>query len=179
MRTKDYINPTTDGNLSWRSISSCSSDSDEGLENWQQRLHEVFVRRCARITKSLRWIGTEVCELPHYDGLSDVATFFVAFENVVIEQQRLLALDVTLRATPARWWAAHKNSIQYWSQCRRLMQIRFGGTSEYKSGKYSGMTSPKDYIVTCGYVWNELPRKPGLTCLFIPWITFQKIGTRS
>jgi len=30
---EDYINPTTDGNISWRGISSCTSDSDEGLEN--------------------------------------------------------------------------------------------------------------------------------------------------
>jgi len=35
-QTKDYINPTADENLSWQSISSCTSDSDEGLENWQQ-----------------------------------------------------------------------------------------------------------------------------------------------
>jgi hypothetical protein len=28
-----YINPTADGVLSWRSITSCSSDSDIGLEN--------------------------------------------------------------------------------------------------------------------------------------------------
>jgi hypothetical protein len=30
---EDYINPTADGMLSWRSISSCASDSDTGLEN--------------------------------------------------------------------------------------------------------------------------------------------------
>ena len=29
----DYINPTVDGNLSWRSTSSCMSDSGEALEN--------------------------------------------------------------------------------------------------------------------------------------------------
>ena len=38
-RNQDYINPTADGNLSWRSISSCASDSEEGLDNWQNRLH--------------------------------------------------------------------------------------------------------------------------------------------
>jgi hypothetical protein len=31
-RKEDYINPTKDGMLSWRSISSCDSDSDTGLE---------------------------------------------------------------------------------------------------------------------------------------------------
>ena len=30
----DYINLTTDGTLSWRYAGSCTSDSDEGLENW-------------------------------------------------------------------------------------------------------------------------------------------------
>ena len=31
---EDYINPTTDGVLSWRSITSCVTDSDIELENW-------------------------------------------------------------------------------------------------------------------------------------------------
>ena len=58
MHTKDYINSTADGNLSWRSINSCTSDSEEGLENWQHSLHEVSTKRCAMITKSLHWVGT-------------------------------------------------------------------------------------------------------------------------
>ena len=33
-QTEDYINPTDDGNLSWRGITSCTSDYDEVLENW-------------------------------------------------------------------------------------------------------------------------------------------------
>jgi hypothetical protein len=40
----DYVNLTADGALSWRSISSCASDSEEGLEHWQQRMHEVSTR---------------------------------------------------------------------------------------------------------------------------------------
>ena len=31
---EDYINPTVDGNLSWRCMSSCTSDSGEALEKW-------------------------------------------------------------------------------------------------------------------------------------------------
>ena len=30
----DYINPTTDGTLSWRYASSYTLDSEAGLENW-------------------------------------------------------------------------------------------------------------------------------------------------
>jgi len=84
------------------------------------------LRIYAKITKSLHWISSEVCELPHFEGLCNVATFFVEFEDVFVEQQRLLDLDVSLREIPARWWDVHKNSIQEWSQCKRLMQIRFG-----------------------------------------------------
>ena len=53
----NYINPTVEGNISWRCDSSCASDSDVGLENWQNRLYEVSAHRCAYMTKSLRWIG--------------------------------------------------------------------------------------------------------------------------
>lgn len=70
---------------------------------------------CARITKSLHWIGTEVCELPPFDGLGYVEIFFIELEGMVVEPQRLLALDVALRATPTRWWVEHKTSIQDWT----------------------------------------------------------------
>lgn len=68
----------------------------------------------------------KLCDLPLFDGLSDVEFFFMEFEGLVMEPQRLLALYVALRATPARWWAAHKVSMQNWIQCKRLMQIKFG-----------------------------------------------------
>jgi hypothetical protein len=84
----DYVNPTTDGALSWRSISSCASYSEEGLEHWQQRMHEVSTRRCARMTRSLHWIGTKLCDPPRYDGLTDISLFVKEFELQVPKQQR-------------------------------------------------------------------------------------------
>jgi hypothetical protein len=112
----DYVNPIAEGLLSWRSISSCTLDSEEAMENWQQRLHEVSTRKCARITHVLRWIGTEICEPPRYDGLTDVVYFIREFELQISDQQRLLALDVALKETPARWWDAHKDGIRDWKQ---------------------------------------------------------------
>jgi hypothetical protein len=44
VREEDYVNPNVDGVLSWRSIYSDMSDLDTGVENWQQRLHEVSTR---------------------------------------------------------------------------------------------------------------------------------------
>jgi hypothetical protein len=76
----DYVNPTTYGALSWRSIISCASDSEEGLEHWQERMHEVSPRRCACMTLSLWWIGTKLCDPPRYDGLTDISLFIKEFE---------------------------------------------------------------------------------------------------
>ena len=47
VRQQDYINPTADGNLIWRSENACSSYSEEALENWQNLMYEVSTRRCA------------------------------------------------------------------------------------------------------------------------------------
>jgi len=65
----DYVNPIAYGVLTWRIISLCASDSEEGLDHWQQRMHAVSTRRCARMTRSLCSIGTELCHPPMYDGL--------------------------------------------------------------------------------------------------------------
>ena len=79
----DYVNPTDDGMLSWHCESSCVSNSKVGLKKWQQCLHEVSGRRLARITKSLRWIGSEASTLPIFDGLSDTQIFVQEYEAQV------------------------------------------------------------------------------------------------
>jgi hypothetical protein len=120
-RQQDYINPTTDGNLSWRSDNACSSDSEEALENWKNKMYEVSTWRCARLTREVRWIDTTVSNLPTFDGLNHLETFLLEFEETVPVQQRLLALDKALKATPTRWWGTHKRNIVNWIQCHTLM----------------------------------------------------------
>ena len=51
--SEDYIHPTIDDELGWCSASSASSDSDDALKNWQNRLHEVSFRKFGLITQSL------------------------------------------------------------------------------------------------------------------------------
>lgn len=105
----DYVNPTDDGMLSWCCESSCISNSEVGLENWQQCLHEVLGRQLARITKSLCWIGSEVSTVPIFDGSSDIQAFVQDYEAQVPYFERLPSLVVALRATPVRWWTAHQS----------------------------------------------------------------------
>jgi hypothetical protein len=85
MRDEYYVNPTVDGILSWWSITSFASDSDIGLENWQQRLHEVFIRRCVRIDYVVRWVGMETRELPSFHGVNDLEAFLACYEDKVLE----------------------------------------------------------------------------------------------
>ena len=69
---EDYINPTANGVLDWKCDSSCTTNLDEGLENWHSRLYELHGHRCARITKSIRWVGSEERTLPTFDGLTNL-----------------------------------------------------------------------------------------------------------
>lgn len=71
----------------------------------------MSTRQCARITKSLCCINSEVCKFPYSDGLGNVSTFLDDYERQILEEQRLSALDVALSSTPTRWWGAHKRNI--------------------------------------------------------------------
>jgi hypothetical protein len=121
-----YVNPTADGVLSWRSITSCASNSDTGLENWHHRFHEVSIRRCTRIDHVVRWVGTEIREPTKFHGVNDLEVFLTRYEDEVLENHRLLDLDIALNETPARWWGVHKETVKYWYQCKQLLCIRFG-----------------------------------------------------
>ena len=61
--SKDYVYITTDGELDWRTASSATSSSDDALENWQNCLHEVLLRKCSLITQPLCRVITETIEL--------------------------------------------------------------------------------------------------------------------
>jgi hypothetical protein len=63
----DYVNPTTDGALSWRNIISYTSYLEERIEHWKHQLHEVSSGRCMCITLSFCWIRTEVCDTPKFE----------------------------------------------------------------------------------------------------------------
>ena len=115
--SKDYIQPTVDDKLGWRSSRFASSDSDDALENWKNLMHEVSIRKCGLITRSLCRVTIEIVELPTYEGLPELFEFLVEFEDKVLGPQRLLALDEALKDTPACWWETHKKSTNGWSQC--------------------------------------------------------------
>jgi hypothetical protein len=84
-------------------------------------MYEVSTRRCARLTREVRWIDTIVSNLPTFDGLNPLETFLLDFEESVPMQQRLLEMEEALKSTPTRWWGTHKNNITEWVQFCTLM----------------------------------------------------------
>ena len=52
----------------WESGSSCMTDSEDGLESWQNRLSELHGHRCTRITKSLRRLSSQTRTFPASDA---------------------------------------------------------------------------------------------------------------
>jgi hypothetical protein len=59
---EDYINPTVDGELSWRSVNSYDIDCKDAMERWKKKLYEFSIHGCVRITKQVHWIGSELCD---------------------------------------------------------------------------------------------------------------------
>jgi hypothetical protein len=89
----------------------CASDVDTSLGNWKKRLHEFSTRMCARIDCGVRWVGKKIREPPSFYGSNDLEEFLTNIEEEVLENHRLLALDIALKETPSRWWGAHKETI--------------------------------------------------------------------
>src|SRR5277367_1396628 len=68
------------------------------------------------------------------------------------------AIDLAVRATPARWLYAHKDNIVSWDDCKRLMTVRFSNNRECPQQKYTGDSDPKSHIQRCEQNWLDIPR---------------------
>ena len=48
------------------------------------------------MSKSLRWIGAEITEIPSYHGLTDIQDFLEQFEQQIPYEQRIAAMDLAV-----------------------------------------------------------------------------------
>ena len=62
---EDRVNPMDQGMLYWEKDIECFSDSDEELENWQRRFHEVLVLRSLQTIRNFHRISTTERTLPY------------------------------------------------------------------------------------------------------------------
>ena len=75
----------------------------------------------------------------------------------VTKSQWLSTLDFVLKATTARWWGTHKQSISEWEQHRRLLDIIFGEEINYIGRKYTILIDHVKHIEYCRTTWQEYP----------------------
>jgi hypothetical protein len=120
-------------------------------------MYEVSTRRCARLTKEVRRIGTTVSNLPTFDGLNPLEDFLLDFEASVPMQPILLAMDEALKSTPTRWWGTHKSNTIDWIQCRTLMTTQFSSQVESCEVRYTCRSCPKDHVRSCEEAWSDIP----------------------
>ena len=69
----------------------------------------------------------------------------------------MVAIDLAVRATPTRWWHAHKENIASWDDLKRLMAIRFSHDKECLRQKYKGESDPRSHIKICEQSWSDIP----------------------
>jgi hypothetical protein len=122
-------------------------------------MYEVSTRRCARLTREFHWIGTTVSNLPTFDGLNPLETFFSYFEESIPMQQIFLVMNEALKDTLARWWGTHKNNITKRVQCSTLMIVRFSAQVEGCENQYTGRSCPKDHVRSCEESWRNIPQE--------------------
>jgi hypothetical protein len=97
------------------------------------------------MTRTLRWVGTQVRECSNFYVLNDLEEFSMKFEVDFMVNQRLPALYISLKSTPTRWWGTHKENINNWFQCKRLLRIRFDAKHKHRyEDKNEGFGQPQD-----------------------------------
>jgi hypothetical protein len=85
-------------------------------------------------------------------------TLFTLYEDEVLENQRLLELELALKTTPAIWWGAHKDTITNGYQCKRLLHIRFGAEQRNnKQQMYEGLGTLVKHLEECETQWKLTP----------------------
>jgi hypothetical protein len=56
----------------------------------------VSTRRCTRIDRAVRWVGIEIRGPTIFHGVNDLEEFLKRYEDEVLENHRLLSLDIAL-----------------------------------------------------------------------------------
>jgi hypothetical protein len=94
------------------------------FDSWKQGSYKIFSRRCVTV-RVTRWVETEFREHPIYDGTSELDSCLLSMEEKVLEDQRVLVLDVAFQDTPSRWWDNNKALLRTWDDGKQDIKYRF------------------------------------------------------
>ena len=96
----------------------------------------------------------EVCELPYYDGLTDVNMFLRELERTIPEGQIFYAMNLGMRATLTQWWETHKENMGNWDECARMMRLCFEFPIIRMEEFYSRKHDPHRHLAKWSEVWG-------------------------
>jgi hypothetical protein len=103
-------------------------------------------------------VGTEIREPLSFHGINELEELLTRYEDEVLENQRILVLDISLKETPTRWSGAHKETIKDWYQCKLLLRIRFNTEQgSNKMQRYDGHGTPKEHLERRRTLWRMTP----------------------
>ena len=118
-------------------------------------MYELHGHRCARITKSLRWLTSQTRALPVYDGSGDTKEFSSPFSEQILDSQKQEILDPASRATATRWWKSHKKYIPSWPACQKYLHLRI---MDQPQGVRS-RNNPQEHVARCYDAWKRVPQE--------------------
>ena len=84
--------------------------------------------------------------------------FLDKVEMDVLEKHQFQALEIALRAKPARWWGTHKNNFVDWKEYRRMMKLWFGYANTRIIEKYIGNYDSRKHLARWKKAWGEEPQ---------------------
>lgn len=154
-RREDYVNPTVDGELTWRWIYSYDIVLEDALDRWKNWLHEISSRCCACITHFLRCLGEEVCNPPQFDGRGEVTKFIAQVEEEILENHWVQVMDITLNGTHSHWWATHHTNIETWSQVIELLCVWFRIKEDDLRIQFQRIEDLKEHLTLYESWWTE------------------------
>jgi hypothetical protein len=85
--------------------------------------------------------------------------FVREFELQILDQKKLLDLDIALKVTPTILWVTHKARRENLQQCKRLLQFRFRIETEYFLQQYTRLSYPRDHITHYTTTWSSVPKQ--------------------
>jgi hypothetical protein len=85
-------------------------------------------------------------------------------EKNVVEDQRILVLDVAFQNTLARWWANHKSVLRTWDEVKQTIKYMFQNKEQLESNiqtnlqvaqLFSGELNLRIHIEWCVTQWKD------------------------
>lgn len=86
----------------------------------------------------------------------DFVTDFIKKVNATISEiQKVQLMNVSLQATPERWWVSHHNLLREWQEVKTTLVAIFRYSEDYPPNfvKYQGVIDCQQHLQDCKARW--------------------------